>query len=195
MMGACSQCGKRAMFSTPTGILLCLDCNDKYQNQLERRVNALIDEQNAAAQAMNAVTGMSLVPMRPRLQAQPPRVTNVNAPIIRIDRSIVGAVNTGQIDKLEVNLSRVSQGGGKELSQLAKTFTEAALQEKALDEKTKAELVEQITYLMESANAPKEKRSPGVIRSVLETVGKVVSVSGGLAKLWGQLNGALGHLT
>ncbi len=183
----CSQCSKPAVFNGPIGPL-CLDCTFKYQqimdNQIanqERAINFLMDE-------MDMTFGIGRIGARfperkpPIIQAAPVTMNNLN-----IDRSIIGAVNTGVVNQLEVNMKNISQGADE-----VKKFTEAVLKDKKLGKQQKEEIIQQLSYLVQQLRLPEQNRNISVIKAVGKATMEIINFSASLVALWVPIKGLLG---
>jgi len=178
----CSQCNKPA-FVTVGGHSLCLDHYHKFQqaNQIQddreaRYLNFLLGQ-------MEAVGGLG--PIFPRHQVSQPIIHQGTMKFqnIKIDRSNIGAFNTGEVKKLDVMMSVINQEGNSELMKAIKEFTEAVIASKEADKELKNELIEQIAFLSTQATLPKEKRRPSVVKSVLKGIKDTLTSSATLATL------------
>jgi hypothetical protein len=142
-MAACSQCGKPAMYSR-AGHPLCLDCNWKAVQTWQHRDAALKQQMNFLLDQAEALTGMYGV--MPRYKVARPLIHQgpMNFHSINVDRSVVGAINTGNVEKMEVALNNIhTKNGNAELERALKEFTEAVLRETSLSVHAKDEIVEQ----------------------------------------------------
>jgi len=101
-MASCSQCQKRAVASIAGGISVCVDCLLKFQqaaqirdNMLKQQINFLMDQ----AEAASGLYGIS-----PRYELPSPLVNQgaVNFHNIKVERSVVGAINTGEVQRIDV---------------------------------------------------------------------------------------------
>jgi uncharacterized protein YfbU (UPF0304 family) len=176
------------MYDSPAGPL-CLDCYKKVQEIAATAYVIKQHELNVLKKEFNDVAGIeiaSIVPVPDALS----RKTVMN--VVKIDRSIIGAVNTGKIEHLEVAMGDMVKGGSKQLADVVKMFTEAALKEKALDQKAKSELLDQIRFLLEEAKTAKKDQKPGAIKSVMSGIEKAVAVSASLLKVWQEAYAAFG---
>ena len=73
---------------------------------------------------------------------------------INVDRSVVGAINTGNVKKMEVALNDI-KNQNPELEQL-KEFTEAVLREASLSVEAKNDIVKQLSVLTAQLAMPQE---------------------------------------
>ena len=130
-MTPCSQCGKPAILEV-NGLPICVDCNLKIQQAFQIRDNALKAQHNMLVEQMEAATGMYGI--TPRYEIDPPAVSAIqNYHSIKVDGSVVGCINTGNIEKMEIALNDIHVNNqNRELEVRLKEFTEAVLRETAL---------------------------------------------------------------
>lgn len=178
----CSQCNRPA-FVTAGGHPLCVEHYHMLQqaNQIQddreaRYLNFLLGE-------MEAIGGLG--PIFPRHQVSQPIIHQGTMKFqnIKVDRSNVGAINAGEVGKLDVMMSVISQRGNSELMKAIKEFTEAVIAAKEVDKEIKKELVEQITFLSTQAVSTKEKQKPSVVKSVIKTIKETLTNTANLASL------------
>lgn len=174
------------MFQRRDGLLLCLDCYERLQSIMNRQF-----EQNAAM--LNFLFGememMTGVPLGPRIRIPQPVIQN--APMtfnnIQVDRSAIGAINTGHAQVIDVALSYIKQTGDPALSVALKEFTQAVLDNQEIEETSRTAILEQLRFLSEQAVASQERKQRSVARAVLEDLAKAVSSVSGLVSLWEKL--------
>src|SRR5208283_3378744 len=115
-MPVCEQCGKPAVGSAGQ-VNLCVDCIYKLQladyyrqQQYAQRMNFILDQ---AEMVTGLCGGPRMAMPRPPtiLQGGPMTFNN-----IRVDRSVVGAINTAEVQKIDVALSHIRIGGSEELA-------------------------------------------------------------------------------
>jgi transposase InsO family protein len=127
---------------------ICVDCNLKIQQAFQIRDNALKEQENFLLDQMEAVTGLYGVTPRHKIQTPVIHRGPMNFHSINVDRSVVGAINTGSVQKMEVALNNIhSNNQNPELEDRLQEFTEAVLKDAALSVQTKDDIVEQLTAL------------------------------------------------
>lgn len=90
---------------------------------------------------------------------------------IKVDRSVVGAINTGNVKKMEVALNNIHlTNQSPELEQHLKQFAEEVLAEAALSVDSKNEIVEQLSALAEQVAMPEESRIKGVMKALVMSI-------------------------
>jgi hypothetical protein len=162
------------MYQLSSGALICLDCVDRLQF-----------EQNAAmlhfllGEVESNTGGLSLE--TPKLVLHHQLVTFNN---IRADRSIVGAINTGQAQAIDVSLSYVKQIGDPALSELFQQFAQAVLDNKELDQATRKAIIEQLSFLSSQLLAKPEEKRVSIVGAVLKSIKEALLAFSGLITLW-----------
>jgi hypothetical protein len=130
---------------------------------------------------------VGLPPMGARFPEPRPPVLQSFAPMtnFNITGGVVGAVNTGAIQQLDVDISGIRQEGHADLAEALKIFAQAILDDRTLAAEMRSELLEQIEFVASEARKPKP--SGGAVKAVLMTIAKTVAVLGGLAEAWQKL--------
>lgn len=179
----CYQCTNQAIYDTQFGPF-CVHCYHKIQQiqdgqneNLERMLNYLGDQ-------MDMVTGFSTG--SPRFPERKPPIIH-NAPLtvnsINIDRSVIGNVNTGLIDNLEVSMQSITQINNVGAERI-KEFTEAVLKEEKLTNDQKEEIIQQLEFIGQQLNIAIEKRNNATIKSVTHGIVSLINFSASLMTLW-----------
>lgn len=186
-MPACDQCGKPAIASA-NQLNLCVDCLYKLQWVQYTRQMAIAQQINFLLDQAEAVTGLYGVSPRMQMPAPPTivqggRMTFNN---IRVDRSVVGAINTGEVQRIDVALTNIRFAGNEELASALRDFTEAVLATNELSQQLKNDLLGQISFLSEQVRAT-AKQAPGVLKTVMGGVASGVSTVASLVSLWEKL--------
>jgi hypothetical protein len=96
----------------------------------------------------------------PRLEL--PKPINVhhmgNFNNIRVDRSVVGSINTGEVGRIDVALDNVRAGGQDDLADQLQVLTQAVVESKELTREAQNQALETLSSLTEQAALPREKR-------------------------------------
>jgi len=178
----CTQCDNEALV-TIGGHLLCVEHYLKFQqaNQMQNSsytslMNFLIDQAEAAVGVYGAI---------PRIKEPQPIIHHGTLKFqnINVEKSNIGAINYGDIGKLDVMMNVINQKGNSELMKAIKEFTEAVIADKKIENEIKKELVEQITFLSSQVVLPNENRNPSVVKSVLKGIKDTLTGSAALATL------------
>ena len=149
----------------------------------------LRDEINFTLDMFNVVSGIP-VPT-PRYPVPSPPVfqrIEQNAPVslFKIDRSVVGSVNTGTIESLEVSIRDVQQGGNEQLAKQLEEFTQAVLDEKSLTDEARGELLDQLEVVSAAARDPAAAKK-SVIRPILSAIALGAGTVEKLAAAWAKV--------
>src|SRR5262245_41012755 len=109
----CSQCGKPAVAQTSDGLPLCLQCFEKLDAIISRQVELNAAMANFAIAEMESIVGMPGLLPRMEMPRRPPVVQSgpVTFNNIRVDRSVIGALNTAEVTSIDVNLSNLHNAG------------------------------------------------------------------------------------
>jgi len=184
-MSKCSQCGKPAMVQMGDAFL-CVDCHLKYQQAIDLHDDRLARQMNYLTEQMEATVGIP--GMLPRHQVKQPSPVvhqgDMTFNNIKVDRSVVGAINTGNIQSIDVAMNNIKASGNEELAQELSKFTEEVIKERELSEELKNSVLEQVAFLVQECQVPKEKQKKSIIGNVSASVGKIVSAVESLSKLW-----------
>lgn len=190
----CGQCGKPAIAQYEDKIFLCVDCDLKFQQarQIEYARNAT--ELNWLTEQMEYTVGFSGILPRykipqPTIHTGP--VTNHN---IRVDHSVIGAINTGQIKNLNVALDNIQNAGSPDLANALQKLTEAVLGSSELPPEQKAAAVEHLSYIANQAALPKGQRQAAIGTTILEGFERIIRVSSGLLAIWQTVKPLVGQL-
>ena len=108
----------------------------------------------------------------------------INFQHIRVEKSTIGAINTGTIQQLDVAIGQAEGAGAGALAGAVKTLAEAFMQSKELDDARKNEALEQLTLLTEQVRLPAQQRKPGLIRAALGALKDTATTAAGLLSVW-----------
>lgn len=176
-MKKCTQCGKPAMYETK-GHLLCLDCYYKLQSINQQQTINYMVERNLLVEQMEATAG--LYGLFPKYQIpQPSPIISHN---FNINNSTVGALNSGYIENMNVNLKQIEKDGNHELSNLINEFTDKVISEDISNE-IKNEVLEQLDFLLNQL-AGKEPPKKSLIKSVLKSIPLLIPNIESLVNIW-----------
>jgi len=190
IMEKCSQCGKPAIVRVGANYL-CVDCNLKFEQAqlLEHyRDVTMLNFLTAQAESVIGIPGVL-----PRYEVLRPVIyqgtTSFNN--IKVDNSVVGSINTGQVRQIDVAMDNIKIAGNEQLASLLKEFTEAVLAEKQLTAELRNELVEQLSFISSQCVLRKEARKPTIVRSILKRIEEIVTTVKSLAAIWAPLSAIL----
>jgi len=181
--GPCTQCGKPGIVSVNRQNL-CVDCWYKVEvtKTLAFRLQAI--SMNFAAQQMDDITGLGGMAPTPRIQVpdipKGPFILNN----IKLDNSIVGAINTGNVQTIDVSLTVLEQAGNAKAKEALKAMTEAILADASIGPAKKNELIEQIAFLAQQSVVAAKDRKPGLIKATLTSLTLAAQTITTLAAAW-----------
>lgn len=178
---SCGQCGKPAV-ATAGSVSLCVDCYYRLAvaQTLQLR-NAAIGS-NAAAQEMDFATGLRNLTPRMQVPDLPPAPFTLNN--IHVDRSTVGAINTGEVAKIDVSITVLQQAGNQDVSDALKALTQAIVDASDMREDSKSQTLDQVGYLSEQAVAAAKDRKPGMIKAALSSITQTATTVSAVAAAW-----------
>jgi hypothetical protein len=185
-------CGQSAIGSI-NGVNVCINCYSRFEAANMDRLRMLLAMYNYFQDQMEDTIGLRGLVDSPRFQipASAP-VIATRGPMtfhnINVSGGVVGAINTGQAQKIDVAIGQIRMAGGAGLADSLKKFTEAVLANSELQRQSKEELLEQLSFLTDQTLTEPGKRKTGMIRTVFSNIGTAVSVSSALFKLWEQLH-------
>ena len=181
---ACNQCGKPGAVQYDNQRVLCVDCDLKFQQARQMEHDRNIQALNHLYAQMESTTGIYGV--LPRYEVSQPTVHTgpVTQHNIQIHDSVVGAVNAGNIQKMNVDLDRVQVGGAPQLAEALQKLTEAVLASSELPPEKKTAAVEHLSHIANQAALPKEKRQRAISTTVVEGFERLISASSRLLAIW-----------
>jgi hypothetical protein len=149
-------------------------------------MNYLMDE-------MDWISGLGGYSSSPRIELPPPSPIVANqGPVtlhnISVHGSVVGAINSGEVQRIDVAIDHIKLGGDTALAEGLTRFTEAVLADTEVQAAARSEILEQVSFLTSQTATPKEQRKPGMIRAVMAGLPKAISTSKALLDLWDKLH-------
>ena len=177
----CGQCGKPSVVQL-NGTGLCVDCWYKVEvtKTLASRLSAI--GMNFALDQMDEISGLP----RSGARMQVPEIPK--GPIIlhniKVDNSVVGAINTGNVQAIDVNLTYLHQAGNEKARDALKELTEAILKDASMDDAQRHELLDQVTFLSEQSVAAAKDRKPGLIKATLASLTQAATTVTSIAAAW-----------
>jgi hypothetical protein len=106
---------------------------------------------------------------------------------IRIDRSVVGAINTAQVQRIDIALSHIKVGGAEELASQLSDFTEAVLASTEMSNGLKDDIMAHLSFLAEQVQS-QQKAPTATLKTVLRAVATGISAINSLVALWGKVH-------
>jgi len=114
----CSQCSREAMYNVQ-GHLLCIEHYTMMSNNLRDAQIQAIAMINYLSDSIDRTFGIA--PTGPRISLPPQTVVNNNPTTynnIKVDRSVVGTINTAQVARINVAMSNIQNSGNDAKYQL-----------------------------------------------------------------------------
>ena len=126
--------------------------------------------------------------------AQPIQTGPVTFNNIRVDRSIVGAINTGAVAKLDVVMTGARNFGeqGQHVADALQKLTQAVLDSTELQAGAKNEIVENLAFVLDQLQqkgASAKQSAP--FKAVTERLNAVLNTISTLSNLWSALQSIL----
>jgi hypothetical protein len=178
----CSQNDGRTAVVSTNGANLCVECWYKVSvaKTLEVRLHMIMA--NQAAAEMDAVTGLRNFSPKfqiPDIPSGPMILNNIH-----VADSVVGSINTGNVQTIDVSISYLDNAGDKEVSAALKTLTEAIANEIALAKQDRDNMLEQVAYLSQQAVASAKDRKPGMIKAALGAISQSAATFVAISDAW-----------
>jgi len=186
----CSQCGKPAIWQAG-GHPLCVDCLHKFQvaRTLDFRIAAI--GMNYAAEELDYMApfgGPSPRIQVPEIPKGPMILNN-----IKVDNSVVGAINTGSVASIDVHISQLKNAGGEEVSGALARLTEAIANDRELQDAERRRLLDQVEFVSEQAVNGADVRRPGMIAAALDALDTTAKATTSLVVIWASVQPVLKH--
>lgn len=112
---------------------------------MDFRLNASMT--NFVLDQADEITGLAIGGARIQLPPAPRGPVIFNN--LKVDNSVVGAINTGNVKTIDVSLTHLHNAGNDKASDVLKALIEAILSDPSLDSTLRNELVEQLAFLSE----------------------------------------------
>jgi hypothetical protein len=116
-------------------------------------------------------------------------VTNIN-----IEQSIVGAVNTGTIDRLSVSMDRIRQAGSLEAAEAIRDLSAAIAKSKDLSAEQRKESTERLYFIAQQAAMPEVERHASIVKLTFAALAATLSTTADLSTLWAMYGPAIKDL-
>lgn len=104
---------------------------------------------------------------------------------ITIEQSTIAALNLGEIIcNIQAVVTNLRDAGSGELAQLLKDIIEKVAGTEELGDQRR-DIIESLTEIGEQATLPENQRRPGVVKSLVKSVGEAIGQIASLAQIWG----------
>jgi hypothetical protein len=178
------HCGRQAALAIAGGKLpLCMDCYVKFKSIEHADMQNLRMQMNYLHEQIQMITGIPMASPRfpdPQPVFQPVFQTGHN---IQITDSNVGMLNTGQIEqvaRINIAMTRVEN---REMATALEEFTQAVVDDQTIAPDVKAEVLDLVEGVSNSARNPGGGKKALVLPWVLR-VSTLVQGVAALAQLW-----------
>ena len=181
----CSQCDKPAMWQIEDNYL-CLDCYSKFVQINHLQLSQLASLANQAVDNMENIAGLpsGFLGGRLRITSPPPTINTSQTNNIRVDNSVVGAINTGNIKKLDIMMNTMRGENNQELADALQKLTQAILDTTDLEQSDKNSALEWLSFLSKEALTQETGRQPTIGKAAISTLEKILSNTGSIASIW-----------
>lgn len=188
----CSQCPTKPAIGEVAGQPLCVDCYTKLQNAHAVAENARLHQLRHAMAMMSysedLMWSMSGIPRPPgsrRVQIpEMPATGPVTLNNIKLDNSVVGAINTGNVRDIDVNLTQLHSAGLDKLRDAIGALTQAIVDDKQATTDERNALLEQVAFLSSQATVAVQERKPGMIRAAIGAIANTATTISGISAAW-----------
>jgi hypothetical protein len=188
----CSQCPGKPAIGEVAGQPHCVECYTKLQNAHAAAQNALVHQMRHAMAMMDyseelmwSVTGFGRPPGSRRVQIPAmPATGPVTLNNIKLDNSVVGAINTGNVRDIDVNLNQLHTAGLDKLRDAISALTQAVVDDKQATAEEKNALLEQVAFLSSQATAAVQQRKLGMIRAAIGAIANTATTITSIAGAW-----------
>jgi hypothetical protein len=186
----CSQgCAKPALGEVG-GQPLCVDCYTKLQTAWAAQQSTQLQQlrhsmamMNYAEEMMWSMVGFGPGPRRVQIP-QMPATGPVTLNNVKLDNSVVGAINTGNVRDIDVKLGELHAAGLDKLSDAIAILTQAVAADATAGREEKDPLLEQIAFLSAQAAAAAPQRKPGMIKAAIGAISTTASTITSVAGAW-----------
>lgn len=167
----CNQCERPALYRMSDNTALCLDCNFKVSQirYSEFLINAAM--MNQTMDDMEMAVGMQMsnerIPVAELAKAAQGKTVHNN---IQIDRSSVGVINTGDVEKINAAITLTKETDAEEIGLKLKSLTQTVLDSNEFNNTSKNELIDLIQSLSEQIIGSHGGRKKSVALSLLNGI-------------------------
>ncbi len=197
----CEHCQQKPAIASVGDVAICIDCMRSYQEALWFRSRSMYLDFARHAALMNHIQAdmdsnyAGILPPTPPIRILPLPIEegDVNLTNISIDRSTVGVVNTGNVQRLDAAISLLQTDDNKELRESLTRLSEAVLASRSVSAIDKDEIVQHLSFLAQQTVESKESRMSYLVKQAVTRVRQLVSVSADLLTLWQVVEPALDH--
>ena len=103
---------------------------------------------------------------------------------IKLDNSVVGAINTGNVRDIDVNLNQLHTAGLDKLKDAISALAQAVVDDKQATADEKNALLEQVAFLSSQATAAMQERKLGMIRAAMGAIASTATAITSISGAW-----------
>jgi len=103
---------------------------------------------------------------------------------IKVDNSVVGSINTGSVQTIDVSITYLKKAGGDEISEALKRLAESIANDTTAPDAEKSEMLDQVAFLSEQAVSAAKDRRPGLITATLGALNQGAATVSAIAAAW-----------
>lgn len=170
-----------------SGQNLCVEHAAMMSNLVQNQQTQAAAMMNYLSEQIEYTMGVRSTPPRIAIPQQPPTLVhrgNITNNQFRIDRSVVGAVNTAEVAKIEVSMNNIQNQDSSDFTAAIKELTEAFAANAELQDNKKEELLEILSYLSNQATLPEQQQQKTLIKRMLSRVPQIIATAADLTTLW-----------
>ncbi len=170
----CNQCNTPAVYDV-AGTLLCINCYAKLQQANYLQFAQLASTYNALLDNVDATVGLPVT--CGRLQVPTPTTINAGQTTfhnIRVNNSVVGSINTGNVEKLDVRVSAMRAENRSDLADAVQKLTQTIVDTSDLIPNDKDSALECLSFLSDQALTPEPERKRTVGKTIISTLENIL---------------------
>ena len=136
---------------------------------------------------MENIAGLPYGSLGQRFQIPMPTTINAGQSTfnnIRVNNSAVGAINTGNIKKLDIMMSKIGNSNNRKLAVALQRLTQAILDTQKLCDSDKDTALEWLSFLSTQALTQQAERQPTIGKTAISWLERVLSNTGSIASVW-----------
>jgi hypothetical protein len=188
----CSQCPGKPAIGEVGDQPLCVESYTKLQSAHAAAQNTVLHQMRHAMdmidyseELMWSMTGLERPPGSRRVQIPPmPATGPVTLNNIKLDNSVVGAINTGSVRDIDVDLNQLHSAGLDKLRDAIVALTQAVVDDRQATADEKNALLEQVAFLSSQATAAMQQRKPGMIRAAMGAIANTATTITSISGAW-----------
>ncbi|HSW81312.1 MAG TPA: hypothetical protein VLG40_02845 [Candidatus Saccharimonas sp.] len=187
----CSQCSRAAFYQMQNGSLLCVE----HYNMVAQNAQAAMATNAAMINYLSdqIYATFGLPPRGPRIQIPQSGINSASVTYnhINVDRSVIGAINTAQVGRIDVAMDDIQNNGDEDVAKAIRLLTETVIATREIKETEKQQVIEQLAFLAEQATLPQSQRQKSVVKMVLTALAGALTNAASVATIWSQWGGSL----